>query len=113
MLPVIFLGVKIMFGSFCSIASPFLDVLEGMLEEEVQENDSDEGESLESGNEEEMDTGEEDMINYRKCISGDDFGADDSEEESQEQPQGKGEEDGDNDDSADLFSDEEDWVDFP
>ena len=40
-----------LFGSFCSIASPFLDVLEGMLAEEVQENDSDEGES---GNEEEM-----------------------------------------------------------
>ena len=93
-----------MFGSFCSIASPFLDVLEGMLAEEVQENDSAEGES---GNEE-MDTGEEDMINYRKCISGEDFGADDSEEESQEKPQGKGEEDGDNDDSGDLFSDEED-----
>ena len=94
-----------MFGSFCSIASPFLDVLEGMLAEEVQENDSDEGQS---GNEEEMDTGEEDMINYRKCISGEDFGADDSEEESQEQPQGKGEEDDDNDNSGDLFSDEED-----
>ena len=105
MLPVIFLGFKIMFGSFCSIASPFLDVLEGMLAEEVQENDSDEGQS---GNEEEMDTGEEDMINYRKCISGEDFGADDSEEESQEQPQGKGEEDDDNDNSGDLFSDEED-----
>ena len=79
MLPVIFLGVKIMFGLLCSIASPFLDVLEGMLAEEVQENDSDEGES---GNEEEMDTGEEDMINYWKCISGEDFKADDSEEES-------------------------------
>ena len=110
MLPVIFLGVKIMFGSFFSIASPFLDVLEGMLAEEVQENDSDEGQS---GNEEEMDTGEEDMINYRKFISGEDFGADDSEEESQEQPQGKGEEDDDNDNSGDLFSDEEDLVDFP
>ena len=110
MLPVIFLGVKIMFGLLCSIASPFLDVLEGMLAEEVQENDSDEGES---GNEEEMDTGEEDMINYWKCISGEDFKADDSEEESQEKPQGKGEEDGDNDDSGDLFSDEEDWVDSP
>ena len=24
-----------------------------------------------------MDTGEEDLINYRKCISGEDFGADD------------------------------------
>ena len=55
-----------------------------------------------------MDTGEEDMINYRKFISGEDFGADDSEEESQEQPQGKGEEDDDNDNSGDLFSDEED-----
>ena len=54
MLPVIFLGVKIMFVSFCSIASPFLDLLEGMLAEEVQENATDEGES---GNEEEMDTG--------------------------------------------------------
>ena len=107
MLPVIFLGVKIMFGLLCSIASPFLDVLEGMLAEEVQENDSDEGES---GNEEEMDTGEEDMINYWKCISGEDFKA---EEESQEKPQGKGEEDGDNDDGGDLFSDEEDWVDSP
>ena len=105
MLPVIFLGVKIMFGLLCSIASPSLDVLEGMLAEEVQEHDSDEGES---GNEEEMDTWEEDMINYLKCISGEDFKADDSEEDSQEKPQGKGEEDGDNDDSGDLFSDEED-----
>ena len=43
-----------MFGSFCSIASPFLEVLEGMLAKEVQENDSDESAS---GNEEEMDTG--------------------------------------------------------
>ena len=32
----------------------------------MQENRSDEGEL---GNEEEMDTGEEDLINYRKCIS--------------------------------------------
>ena len=63
-----------MFGSFSSIASPFLDVLERKLAEEVQENGSDEGQS---GNEEEMDTGEEDLINYRKCISGEDFGADD------------------------------------
>ena len=60
----------------CLVYSAVLDVLEGMLAEEVQENDSDEGDS---GNEEEMDTGEEDMINYRKCISGEDFGADDSE----------------------------------
>lgn len=105
MLPGIFLGGTIMFGSFCSIASPFLDVLEQKLAEEVQENGSDEGES---GNEEEMDTGEEDLINYRKCISGEDFGADDFEEENQEKPQGKGEEDGDNDNSGDLFSDEED-----
>ena len=63
-MPGIFLGGTIIFGSFCSIASPFLDVLERKLAEEVQENGSDEGES---GNEEEMDRGEEDLINYRKC----------------------------------------------
>ena len=63
-MPGIFLGGTIIFGSFCSIASPFLDVLEQKLAEEVQENGSDEGES---GNEEEMDRGEEDLINYRKC----------------------------------------------
>ena len=34
-------------------------------------------------------------------------------EENQEKPQGKGEVDGDDDNSGDLFSDEEDWVDFP
>ena len=105
MLPGIFLGGTIMFGSFCSIASPFLDVLEQKLAEEVQENGSDEGES---GNEEEMDTGEEDLINYRKCISGEDFGVDDFGEENQEKPQGKGEEDSDNDNGGHLFSDEED-----
>ena len=65
-MPGIFLGGTIMFGSFSSIASPFLYVLERKLAEYVQENGSDEGEL---GNEEEMDTGEEDLINYRKCIS--------------------------------------------
>lgn len=60
---VIFLGDTIMFGSFCSIASPFLDVLEGKLAEDVQKNGSD---KCESGNEKKMDTGEEDLINYPK-----------------------------------------------
>lgn len=67
MLTVIFLGCNVMFGSFCSIASPFLDVVEGMLAEDVHDKDSDEGET---GHEDEMNTMEEDLVHFQKCTSG-------------------------------------------
>ena len=70
---------------FCSIASPFIDVLEDLLKDEEKENGDHEINSDEQDDDgEENDTSESNSLNYQKLCSGEDLTADDDDDDQEE-----------------------------
>lgn len=74
---------------FCRIASPFLDMLDELLNDEEDIEDSDVTEEEDEEDIEDRDITEEEQsdssdTDYRQCINGQWFGADDDEEEQKE-----------------------------